>query len=95
MSTQELTHEDFLRQQLDDPEFREVWKASEPAYQFKRLRLLRKLTQAELARRVGTRQPSIARLESGQALKDLTFLRKVAEALGAEIEIHLKPKATA
>ncbi len=87
-----LTHRELLEQQLQDAEFRRAWEASEPAYQLKRLRILRKLSQAELARKVGTRQPSIARLESGYGIKNLAFLRRVAEALDAEVEIHLKPK---
>lgn len=95
MPTREMTHKEFLDEQLKDPAFREAWEASEPAYQLRRLRILKKLSQAELARRVGTKQPSIARLESGQAMKNLTFLRKVAAALDAEVEIRLKPKAAA
>lgn len=91
----ELTLEQYLEEQLKDPEFRKAWEDSEPAYQLKRLRVLKKLSQAELARKVGTRQPSIARLENGYGINNLNFLRRVAEALDAEVEIHLKPKAAA
>ena len=90
---EELTFEQYLEEQLRDPEFRKAWEESEPAYQLRRLRILKKLSQAELAKKVGTRQPSIARLESGYGIKNLTFLRKVAEALDAEVEIRVKPKA--
>ncbi len=88
----ELTYEQYLEEQLKDPEFRQAWEDSEPAYQLKRLRILKKLSQTELAKKVGTRQPSIARLESGYGINNLNFLRRVAEALDAEVEIHLKPK---
>lgn len=84
--------EQYLGEQLKDPQFRKAWEESEPAYQLKRLRVLKKLSQSELAKRVGTRQPSIARLESGYGINNLNFLRRVAEALDAEVEIHLKPK---
>ena len=45
------------------------------------------ITQTELAKRVGTKQPSIARLESGNRIPDLGFLQRVAVALG----MHLAP----
>jgi transcriptional regulator with XRE-family HTH domain len=86
------THDDFLKEQLKDPAFRTAWEASEPAYQLKRLRILKKLSQTELAKKVGTRQPSIARLENGYGVNNLKFLRRVAEALDADVEITLKPR---
>lgn len=49
------------------------------------------LTQEELAKKVGTSQPAIARVESGNYRNiSLSFLRKVAKALGTEPEIHLR-----
>ena len=90
-----LTHDEFLTEQLQDPEFRKAWEESEPAYQLKRMRIRRKLSQAELAKKVGTRQPSIARLESGYGINNLNFLRRVAEALDADVQIRLVPKAAA
>ncbi|MES0490978.1 MAG: helix-turn-helix transcriptional regulator [Leptospirales bacterium] len=57
------------------------------------LRKKRDLTQKELADIIGTSQPAIARLESGTYENiSLSFLRKVASALGAETEIHLIEK---
>jgi transcriptional regulator with XRE-family HTH domain len=40
---------------------------------------------------VGTRQPSIARLENGSSIPSLSFLNKVASALNAKIELRLLP----
>jgi transcriptional regulator with XRE-family HTH domain len=40
-----------------------------------------KLTQADLAKRMKTKQPSIARVESGGILPSLSFLEKLAESL--------------
>ena len=55
-----------------------------------RARLKRGWTQAELARRVGMQQPNIARLEGGNYDRvSLPTLKKVARALGAEIQIKL------
>lgn len=52
----------------------------------------KELTQTELADIVGTKQPSIARLESGECLPSLVFLKKVSNSLGIEIGIVMKDK---
>ena len=46
-----------------------------------------KLTQADVAKKVGTKQSSIARLESGSINPSLDFLQKVAQTMG--LSIHL------
>jgi transcriptional regulator with XRE-family HTH domain len=87
-----LMHKELLAEQLKDPSFRKAWEESEPAYQLKRLRILKKISQEQLAAKVGTRQPSIARLENGEGLKNLTFVRRIAEALDADVVIHVVPR---
>ena len=51
------------------------------------------LSQAEVARRMGTQAPAIARLESslatGKHSPSLNTLRKYAAALGKRVELHL------
>jgi transcriptional regulator with XRE-family HTH domain len=37
---------------------------------------------------VGTRQPSIARLENGTSVPSLSFLDRIAKALDARIELN-------
>jgi len=55
-----------------------------------RARLKKGSTQAARTRRVGMQQPNIARLEGGDYDRvSLPTLKKVAHALGAEIEIKL------
>ena len=83
------TFEEHLTEELKDPEFREAWEASEPAYQVARLRIMRGLTQAQLAELVGTKQPSIARLESGKDEPKISFLRRVVKALGGHLEVRI------
>jgi len=48
-------------------------------------RLRKGLTQEELAILVGTKQPGIARVESGSSLPSLGFLKKIAIAIGADL----------
>jgi DNA-binding XRE family transcriptional regulator len=85
------TLNDWQIQQSQDPEFVAAEHELEAGYQIARLRILRGLTQAELAERVGTRQPSIARLESGQSSPSLSFLTRIVEALDGNLEIHIAP----
>jgi len=81
---------------LEDPEFRKEYEALEPEYKLAstliRLRLAKGLTQEQLAKLMNTKQESIARLESGGSLPSLSTVRKVADALDAEVEINLRPK---
>ncbi len=83
--------EDWEAKQLKNPEFQAASREQEPAYQVARLRILRGLTQGQLAKRIGTQQPSIARLESGKKDPDIPFLRQIANALDARVEIRLVP----
>jgi transcriptional regulator with XRE-family HTH domain len=64
----------------------------EAGYQITRLRIQRGLTQAQLAKMVGTRQPSIARLENGSSVPSLSFLERIAGALDAVIELRFVPR---
>src|ERR671922_1453823 len=49
------------------------------------------LTQAELARRLGTRQPVIARLESPRSNPRFETVRRALAATGHEVEMRLRP----
>ena len=74
---------------MQDPEFAAAMAAREPAYQVARLRILRGFTQEQLGDLVGAKQARIARLESSSMLPNLSFLRKVATALGARMEVRV------
>ena len=81
--------EEWEAQQLQDPEFCNIAESMEPGHQVARLRMQRGLTQTELAEMVGSHQSSIARLESGRVAPRISFLQKVVEALGGELEIKI------
>jgi len=54
------------------------------------------LTQAQLAHRVGTKQPVIARLEDADYNgHSLTMLQRIAGALGLRIEVRFAPAKSA
>lgn len=92
-----MKYETLLAEQLKDKRFKEEYESLEEEFALaKEIITLRKqnnLTQRELAERSGTSQPAIARLESGNYRNlSLSFLRRVAEALGAFPEVHLRKK---
>ena len=83
---------DWQSERLQDHEFVAAASELEPGYQIARLRIQRGLTQAQLAEMVGTRQPSIARLENGSSVPSLSFLDRIAKALDTRIELHVVPR---
>lgn len=80
---------------MQDVEFKRAYEELEPEFELVRqlidLRLKHKISQSELARRVGVKQPSIARLEARGRTKDLAFLGRVARALNTRLQIKLVP----
>ena len=54
-----------------------------------RARTRANLSQSELAKRLGTTQSAIARLEGGGISPSLSTLRRYAEATGARLQIEL------
>jgi predicted transcriptional regulator len=53
------------------------------------IRLNKGLTQAQLAKKIGTKQSAIARLESGNYNPTINFLKRIAEALNLKLDISL------
>ena len=64
----------------------------ELAAKFQELRLRKGISQARLAHLLGTQQSAIARLEGGGDNITISRLQKIADLLGAELWISLKPK---
>ncbi|MDO4574803.1 MAG: helix-turn-helix transcriptional regulator [Planctomycetia bacterium] len=85
------TFDDFLEEQLQDPEFREDYEALEPLYAMKRqiiqYRIDHNLTQAQLAERLGMKQSALARLESGQIVPTLRTLQRIARGLEKKLVV--------
>ena len=93
----QIRYEDFLKQQLKNPKLRKEYESLEDEFTLAKeiieLRIKSKLTQKQLAQQIGTSQPAIARIESGSYRNvSLSFLRRIADALGAVPEIHLRKK---
>jgi transcriptional regulator with XRE-family HTH domain len=96
-----LTHEEFRKKALSNPEVQSEYEKLKPEFMlFDELLRARKaagLTQAEIAERMGTKTPAIARLESGGGSNkhspSIATLRKYAEAVGCDLEIKLVRRA--
>lgn len=52
-------------------------------------RIKKGITQKQLAEKIGTKQSSIARFESGNYNPTLAFVQKIAHAVGAKIEVRV------
>ena len=96
MRKKSIKYEDFKAQLLADAKVRKEYEALEPQFRLIRDVLLRRnelnLSQSQLAKLVGTRQPAISRLERGDGSITLTTLRRVANALNADLAISLKAR---
>ena len=79
---------------MKDDEFADEYEKLKPRYeiisQIIEERAKQKITQEELALRVGTQKSNISRLESGTYNPSLDFLIKVAQSLGKEMKITLQ-----
>jgi transcriptional regulator with XRE-family HTH domain len=93
------THDEMVTEWQDDPAFRNAYEAlAEEFALFDALfkaRTKAGLTQAEVAERMGTKTPAVARLEAGGGSKkhspSIATLQKYATAVGCRLEIKLVP----
>ena len=88
-----ISFEEMKSDMLKDEEFKIEYEKLKPRYemieQIIRVRREQNITQAELAKRVGTQKSNISRLESGNYNPSLDFLAKIAESLGKKISVTL------
>lgn len=81
------------RKWMDDPEVRAAYEELNPEFEIARTLIKARteagLTQEEVAKRMGTTQSVIARLESGRMLPSLKTLYRYAQATNSKPEIRL------
>ena len=84
---------DLKKRLMDKPEFREEYEKADAEFAIiealVRARSAAKLSQAELAKRIGTTQSAVARLEGGGVSPSLSTLRRYAEATGTKLHVEL------
>jgi len=83
--------EDYLKEQLRDSVFKKHYdyygKQLEIAHQILQLRKKKHMSQAKLAKKIGTKQSNIARMEAGNQNFSVDTLQKLAGALGSDLKI--------
>ena len=97
MHEKSIKYEDFKAQRLGDSEVRKEYEALEPQFRLIRDILLRRsqlnLSQVQLAKLVGTKQPAMSRLERGDGNITINTLYRIADALDADLDISLKARS--
>lgn len=87
----DITLNDYLKEQLKDPEFRREWRKSEAVYQVIRelikTRIQGKISQRELAKKAGTTQAVISRIENMNVSPSISLLQRIADSLEKKLEI--------
>jgi len=91
------TLEEHIAKHMKNPEFKKAWHDLDPEFELIKSMIKARekqgLTQAELAKRIGTKQPALSRLERGGFKKaTVETLKKIADALNARLVIKLQTK---
>ncbi len=90
------TYKQLRKELLKDKKIKQLYDRLGPEFTVIEMiikkRIEKGLSQKELARKIGTKQSAISRLESGTYNPSISFLQKVSEALDAKLKISLAEK---
>ena len=91
--------EDFMQEQLKNPEFRKEYEAIQPEMAVIKAmvdaRISQNLTQKELAKRTGIHQSDISKLENGTRNPSINLLKRLADGMDMVLKIEFVPKQKA
>lgn len=94
MSKAGVGFDEIKQDLLVDEDFKTEYEKLKPRYdvisQIIEARKENNMTQAELAKKVGTQKSNISRLESGSYNPSLDFLIKIAHCLGKDLKLEIK-----
>jgi transcriptional regulator with XRE-family HTH domain len=80
---------------MKEPKYRKAYEALEDEFAVAKAVIAARnragLTQMELARKMGTTQPVLARLEGGRIQPSLRTLQRLAKATGSKLTIRFEP----
>ena len=84
---------------MKSPKYRAAYEATEKefAFAFEMIgaRVRAGMTQAQVAKKMGTTQSVVARIESGTHLPSMKTLERYADAVGANLCLSLAPRKAA
>ena len=91
-----MSAKSWIEEKLKNPRFRKKFEEESEklsiSEQLVKLRLSLGITQADLAKRVGTTASAISRYESeGYERYELNTIRKIVEACGGELQVIIRP----
>ena len=96
MSKKMIPVEASFREWRKDPAYREAHDALDEEFALASAMLEARsgaeISQEEIARRMHTSQPAVARLEGGRGNPSLSTLRRYAAATGTRLKIVFEPK---
>lgn len=88
----EALHEKWMK----NPEYKDEYERLGPEFEIARqiidARIKKKISQEELAKRMGTGQAVISRLENANARPSLSLIQRLADALNLKVELHFTQK---
>lgn len=91
------TLNEFLDQQMQDPEFKKEYEKIQPEMDIIRAivdaRVWNNLTQKELADRTGINQADISKLENGTRNPSLRLLQRLADGMDMVLKIEFIAKS--
>ena len=80
---------------MKEPKYRKAYEALEGEFAVAKAVIAARnragLTQMELARKMGTTQPVVARMEGGRIQPSLRTLQRLAQATGSKLTIRFEP----
>lgn len=91
--------EDYLKEQLQDPEFKKEYEALQPEHAIIQAiidaRKKSGLSQKELSERTGIAQGDISKLENGNGNPSLRTLQRLATGMGMILKLEFVPDLAA
>ena len=95
MKINHLDFDVYLKKALKNPRIKAEYDRLQPEFALIdaliQARAKKNLTQKQLAKKIGTKQSVISRLEIGRANPTFSFLKRLAKALNTNLEIRFKP----
>ncbi len=93
-TAQHLDWNDFEKELLAKPGFKEALKETELEYQVAyaiiEARVKKGMTQKDLAKAMHTKQSVISRVENAKTTPSLSFLKRLAQVLDASLYVQFK-----
>ncbi|MBI5613475.1 helix-turn-helix transcriptional regulator [Candidatus Gottesmanbacteria bacterium] len=92
MKRHHLDFTEWEKKSLKNPKIKAEYDRLQPEFALIQAmidaRIHKRVTQEELAKKIGTKQSVISRLETGRGNPSVAFLKKFADALHTRLEIY-------